>query len=313
MKIILVNGESRLQINEVISNIIKDNKNVTSFDLSIDSIEDIILEAGYFSLFDEEKYIVIRNANIFGSAKISEKDTELLLNYFKNPNTLTNIIFVCNEKLDNRKKITKVLKEQYEIKIIPVLKYFEIENKVSDYFKAKGYQIDKETVRYIVQNSLNQYDIVMMEIEKIMLYYEKPCTINKKDIENIISKSINTNNFALIDAIIDGNLEKSLSLWEDLKTMKVEPTVIISLLARDIRIMLQIKLLLNANKREYEILNELKLMDWQLEKYLKKAFPYKIKELEGWLVRLANLDLQIKTGKIDKFMAIDLLILDICN
>ena len=152
-----------------------------------------------------------------------------------------------------------------------------------------------------------------MEIEKIMLYYEKPCTINKKDIENIISKSINTNNFALIDAIIDGNLEKSLSLWEDLKTMKVEPTVIISLLARDIRIMLQIKLLLNANKREYEILNELKLMDWQLEKYLKKAFPYKIKELEGWLVRLANLDLQIKTGKIDKFMAIDLLILDICN
>lgn len=313
MKIILVNGESRLQINEVISNIIKDSKNVTSFDLSIDSIEDIILEAGYFSLFDEEKYIVIRNANIFGSAKISEKDTELLLNYFKNPNTLTNIIFVCNEKLDNRKKITKVLKEQYEIKIIPVLKYFEIENKVSDYFKAKGYQIDKETVRYIVQNSLNQYDIVMMEIEKIMLYYEKPCTINKKDIENIISKSINTNNFALIDAIIDGNLEKSLSLWEDLKTMKVEPTVIISLLARDIRIMLQIKLLLNANKREYEILNELKLMDWQLEKYLKKAFPYKIKELEGWLVRLANLDLQIKTGKIDKFMAIDLLILDICN
>ena len=196
MKIILVNGESRLQINEVISNIIKDSKNVTSFDLSIDSIEDIILEAGYFSLFDEEKYIVIRNANIFGSAKISEKDTELLLNYFKNPNTLTNIIFVCNEKLDNRKKITKVLKEQYEIKIIPVLKYFEIENKVSDYFKAKGYQIDKETVRYIVQNSLNQYDIVMMEIEKIMLYYEKPCTINKKDIENIISKSINTNNSA---------------------------------------------------------------------------------------------------------------------
>ena len=75
MKIILVNGESRLQINEVISNIIKDSKNVTSFDLSIDSIEDIILEAGYFSLFDEEKYIVIRNANIFGSAKISEKET----------------------------------------------------------------------------------------------------------------------------------------------------------------------------------------------------------------------------------------------
>jgi len=93
----------------------------------------------------------------------------------------------------------------------------------------------------------------------------------------------------------------------------VEPTVLLSLLARDIRIMLQIKNLLEQNKREYEILNELKLMDWQLEKYLKKAFPYKKKELEEWLVKLCRLDLKIKSGKLDKYYALELLILDICT
>ncbi len=313
MKIVLINGESRLLINEAINNIIKDNKNVTSFDMGINSIDDVLLEAGYFSMFEEEKFIIIRNANFFGSGKLNEKDTTSLLNYFNNPNSLSSLIFICNEKLDSRKKITKVLKEKYEIINIPTLKYYEIESRVEKYFQKENYKIDKDTIKYIVANSLNNYDLVMSEVEKIILYYNNPCYIKKSDVENIISKSINTNNFLFVDALIDGDLEKSLALLNDLKTMKVEPTILIALIARDIRIMLNIKKLLEQNKREYEILSELNLMDWQLEKYLKKAFPYKIKELEEWLVKLEDLDLKIKSGKLDKFYALELLILDICS
>ena len=313
MKIVLINGESRLLINEAINNMIKDNKNVTSFDMGINSIDDVLLEAGYFSMFEEEKFIIIRNANFFGSGKLNEKDTASLLNYFNNPNYLSSLIFICNEKLDSRKKITKALKEKYEIINIPTLKYYEIESRVEKYFQKENYKIDKDTIKYIVASNLNNYDLVMSEVEKIILYYNNPCYIKKSDVENIISKSINTNNFLFVDAIIDGDLEKSLTLLNDLKILKVEPTMLISLIGRDIRIMWQIKQMLNQNKREYEILNELHLMDWQLEKYLKKAFPYKIKELEEWLVKLTDLDLKIKTGKLDKYHALELFILDICT
>ncbi len=313
MKIVLINGESILLINEAINNIIKDNKNVTSFDMGINSMDDVLLEAGYFSMFLEEKFIIIRNANFFGTGKLNEKDTTSLLNYFNNPSSLSTLIFVCNEKLDSRKKITKVLKEKYEIINIPTLKYYEIESRVEKFFQKANYKIDKDTIKYIVANSLTNYDLVMGEVEKIILYYNNPCFIKKSDVENIISKSINTNNFLFVDALIDGDLEKSLTLLGDLKTMKVEPTILIALIARDIRIMLNIKKLLEQNKREYEILSELNLMDWQLEKYLKKAFPYKIKELEEWLVKLEDLDLKIKSGKLDKFYALELFILDICS
>ena len=313
MKIVLINGESILLINETINNMIKENKNITSFDMNNASIEDILLEAGYFSMFEEEKFIIVRNANFFGSGKLNEKDSESLIKYLENPNSLTSIIFICNEKLDARKKLTKLLKEKYEIISIPALKYYEVENRVVKYLQKLNYKIDQETVKYIVSNSLNNYDLVMNEVEKIILYYNEPCFIKRQDVENIISKSINTNNFLFVDALIDGDLEKSLALLNDLKTMKVEPTVLISLIARDIRIMLNIKILLEQNKREYEILNELKLMDWQLEKYLKKVFPYKKKELEEWLVKLTELDLKIKSGKLDKYYALELLILDICT
>lgn len=313
MKIVLIIGESILLINEKINEIVKDNKNVTSFDMNASTIEDVLLEAGYFSMFEEEKFIIVRNANFFGSGKLNEKETDSLLKYFENPNSLSNIIFICNEKIDSRKKITKAMKDKYEIITIPTLKYYEIENRVEKYLGKEGYKIDKDTVKYIVANSLNNYDLVMNEVEKIILYYNRPSYIKKSDVENIVSKSMNTNNFLFVDAIIDGDLEKSLALLKDLKTMKVEPTILISLIARDIRIMLNIKKLLEQNKREYEILNELKLMDWQLEKYLKKAFPYKIKELEEYLVKLTDLDLKIKSGKLDKYYALELFILDICS
>lgn len=313
MKINLINGESYLLINEKINEIIGTSSNVTTFNMLENSLDDVFVEAGYVSMFDEEKYIVVKNANFFGTEKLKESDSDALINYFEHPNQNSTLIFICNTKLDLRKKISKIVKEKYNLVVIPNLKYYEIENRVMDIFKKNNYKIDMETVKYIVKNALNNYDIIMNEVEKIMLFYNEPGYISLDDVKNLVSKSINTNNFLLVDAIVDGDLEKSLELLNDLKIMKVEPTILLSLIARDFRIMLQIKILLNEQKREYEIMNELGLQDWQLEKYLKKIFPFKVKELESILVKLSNIDLDIKTGKIDKYMALELFILDICE
>ena len=38
-----------------------------------------------------------------------------------------------------------------------------------------------DTIKYLVVNSLANYDIVMSELSKILLYYEKPCSIKMTD------------------------------------------------------------------------------------------------------------------------------------
>ena len=167
MKIYLIHGESYLLINEKINEIVKDSKNVTIFDLTISTLEDAILEAGYFSMFEEEKYIIVKNANFFGSEKLKDKESEMLLKYLEEPNANSTIIFISNSKPDSKKKITKIIKEKYSLITIPNLKYYEIENKVMDYFKKKNFKIDTETVKYIVANGLNNYDVVMSEVNKL--------------------------------------------------------------------------------------------------------------------------------------------------
>lgn len=313
MNIYLIASESFRQINEEISKIIKDSKNVTNFDLTIDTLEDVLVEAGYFSMFQEEKFIIVRNANFFGTGKIGDKDSEMLLNYFNAPNSLSVLIFICPEKLDSRKKITKLIKEKYKVIDIPPLKHYEIENKVLEYLKKAKYQIDEESAKFIVANSLNNYDIALGEADKIMLYYKTPSKILFKDVQMITSKQINTNNFLFVDAVVEGDLKKALDLYHDLTIMKVDPTVLISLLARDYRILLEIKTMQENNKNDYEIMNTLGLQNWQYDRYLKKIFPFKKIELENILVKLSNTDLEIKSGKKDKFVALELLILDICS
>lgn len=313
MKINLINGESFLLINEKISEIVGNSSNIATFDMLENTLEDVLIEAGYVSMFQESKFIIIKNANFFGTEKLKDSDAEVLLSYLEHPSDQAVLIFVCSSKLDLRKKITKLIKEKYNLIIIPSLKYYEIENRVSENFRKNNFKIDNDTVKYIVQNGLNNYDIVMSEVEKIKLFYNDPGYISFNDVQNLVSKSINTNNFLFVDAIVDRDLEKSLELLKDLKIMKVEPAILLSLIARDFRIMLQIKTLLELGKREYEIMTELGLQDWQLEKYLKKIFPYKVKELESVLIKLADIDLSIKTGKVEKYVALELFILDICE
>ncbi len=312
MNVYVISSESALLVNEYINNIVKDSKNIATFDLNMVSLDMAILEAGYISMFGETKYIIVKNANFFGSAKLNEKDMEILLNYLEQPNSLSTLIFVCNGPIDARKKITKIVKEKYKLEIIPNLKFYEIEKRIGDFLTKNGFKYAPQAVKYIVSNNLNNYDLAMNEAKKIILYYDEAGFISYEDVVKISAKTINSNNFSFVDAVVDNDLETSLSLFKDLKVMKVEPSVLVSLLARDFRIMLNLKTLQEQGKREYAMMNELGLQDWQLEKYLKKIFPYKIKELESIMLKLAKLDLDIKSGKIDRFMGLELFILDIC-
>lgn len=310
MKVYLINGESYLLINEKINEIVKSSKNVSVFDFNACLIEDIVIEASYVSMFQEMKYLIVKNANFFGSGKLKDADNEILLKILQNDNPNVTVIFVCYEKIDSRKKITKLVSDKITI---PILKFYEIEKIVQNKFSKNGFKIDSDTVKFIVQNGLNNYDIIMNEVDKIMLFYDEEANIKYQDVEKLLAKNLNSNNFLFVDAVVDNDLEKSLAFYNDLKTLKVEPTVLITLLARDFRIMLQMKELLLQGKREYEIMNSLGLVDWQLDKYLKKVFPYKKTELENIILKLSQLDFKIKSGNIDKNIGLELFILDICE
>ena len=82
------------------------------------------------------------------------------------------------------------------------------------------------------------------------------------------------------------------------------------MLAREYRNMLLMKEAASNSKNKNDILTTLNLQKWQQDKYLKNGSNYSKKALEKELVNLANIDLDIKTGHIDKYLALEMYLIN---
>lgn len=306
----LISSTSYRLIDEEISNIVKDATNISKFDLTFDDLNNILEEAAYFSLFDEKKYLIVRNAEMFTANKI-KIDEEALINYLENPNLNTIIIFTTLNKIDSRKKLTTLFKKNNEIISIKQLSAKEIYTKLEAKLKKEKYKVSVDSLYYIINNSLNNYDLAYNTLEKIKLYYSDEKDIKQSDIENLIPINIESNSFKFVDAVVNCEYKNASKILHDLYLNKVEPFSLINLLFREYKLLLQVKVLNRKKISKAEIMKSLNLQDWMLDKYLRNCFSYSEKELEHIINNLLNLDYKIKSGKIDKKLGLDLFILNV--
>ena len=291
------------EIKKIVSNI----DEIEYLDYQTSSIEEIVEEANYTSLFNDKKIIVIKNADFLGSKATLKTDT--LEKYLANPNPASTIIFTYSDKPDERKKIIKLVKATEHYIYIKPLTYKEVTDRIINNFKNHKYKIAYDDANYITNKCLNNYDLVMMELEKIYLYYNEPTTVKRNDLENIISKYMDDNNFKFVDAVIKNDYKLSIKMLNDFKIQKVEPIALLSLLVREYRLMLFSKDLYKKGFSNKKIGEELGLQDWQVDKLIKNSYAFTLTELEDKLIELTELDFNIKSGKMDKYLGLELFIL----
>ena len=286
----LIAGTSNYLINEEIKKIIGD-EDYTKIDYLDTTMDEIVVEASYNDLFGSKKNIIVKNANLF--MEKNETATKKLEKYLENPNPNTTLIFVC-EKVNERLKIVSIMKEKYHAIILKSMYANDAASKIMEEVKKMGYTISYEDARYIIDTSLNNFDIAMNNIAKICLYYNSPCKIKSEDVKELTSVSIEDNQFKFVDAVITGNYNQAFKILKDFKIQKIEPFILIYMLAREYR----------------NMLTTLNLQKWQQDKYLKNGSNYSKKALEKELVNIANIDLDIKTGKIDKYLALEMYLIN---
>ena len=312
MNVYLISIESYHLIDLEVKKIIKDNQ-VIKYNLNKFNIKEVIEEANYFSLTGEQKYIVVYNADFFGSDKIDEKNSEIILNYLKNPNLTTTIIFTTQKQIDSRKKIVKEIKDNYKLIYNAKMDKRALTETILKYVHENEFEIDYNSINYIINNSYNNLDIMFNELDKIFIYYNFPCTIKLKDITKILGEELDNNNFHFVNAVIEKDLKKSIKIYNSLRIYKVEPTSLIILLAREYRLMYYVLKMCQNQISLREISNNLNLADWQIDKLYNNAIHYKEKELLKNLVDLCNLDKNIKKGIWDKNTAIYNFLLEACT
>lgn len=311
--IYLLYGSESFLVNKEINKILEENKidkiNINTYDLNNDLLTTIIEDAETISLFSDNKAIIIYNSYIFSGKKNTiEQNIDILEQYLNNHNPNTVLIFVLlADKLDERKKIVKIIKQKHVAKLLN--NNFNINTIVKDMFL--NYNISNETINLLIDRVGKNLSILDQEINKIMIYKDTDLKITNEDIINLTTKNIEADIFGLVEAIIKKNKKKALDIYNELLKNNEEPIKIIITLANQFRIIYQTKEMYKKGYTEHDIATTLAIHPYRIKLALNSSREYDSKLLLKYLNELSNLDIGIKTGTINKEIGLELFIINL--
>lgn len=284
---------------------------ISRYDLINTNIEKIIEDCEMNSMFTDKKVIIVNNSYIFtGQSKKGqiEQNLEALEKYINNPNIDTLLIFISDsEKLDERKKIVKLIKQK------GIVKEFNTTTNINSIVKSffNDYKISDSSITKLINRVGNNLPLLEEEAEKLKLYKDDIKEINDEDILKITNKNVDLDIFKLIDNIIMKNKKVAIETYNEMIKYGEEPIKILIMIASQIRLMYQTKLLYKKGYTEKDSASLLGIHPYRVKLATEKGRKYTESDLLMYLDNLADLDSKIKQSNVDKKMAIELFILKI--
>ena len=129
--------------------------------------------------------------------------------------------------------------------------------------------------------------------------YKQDKIITEQDIIDLASPNNNTDIFELINYIVKKDKENALEIYSSLLKQNEEPIKIIVTLANQFRLIFQAKELYKKGNREDTISEILGIHPYRIKLALEKSKNFSNKILLEYLLKLAELDKNIKLGKIN--------------
>ena len=269
--------------------------NIIRYDALECDFEDVLNEVNYIDLFNEKKLVIVSN---FSFKSLNENDEKLLIKYIDNMGENVIIIRCIDESLDERKTLTKSLKAKCKVENVKKLDYKDLHQYVNDMFVDAGIYVDYNKVKKILDYCEYDVDYTISEVEKLIIYKSGENELTDKDIEEVISKNNEKEMYNFIESIIKKDIKESLNSYKILKSCKIEDLVIIEMLARQFRLLGQIKHLRNTMD-VYNIAKELQTKDFIISKMIPYVDNYCDEEILDALYKLSDCDIDIKVNGKD--------------
>lgn len=302
----LLEGEDTFSLELERERIIKEENNISFYDLEEMSLSNALEDIDTYGLFSTQKTIIIRNIQ---NQKYEEqaKDWDHLFSYLDEPNPDYTIIL---EGL-NFLKTSKIYKELKKRCI-----HKECKENPNQYIKNrfKDYKIDYKTQNTLLEFCQNDMTKLKQECDKLMLYKINEKEILLQDVEDLVipkQKDSKDLIFAFTRSIAEKEKEKALREYQELKSYQLEAYSIIGLLASQMRILYQVKLLEKDHSISdiKEILNE--KSEYRIQKTKELTKFYSEKEILNTMIELGNMDLKMKSTDVDPDSLMELFLMNL--
>jgi DNA polymerase-3 subunit delta len=176
--------------------------------------------------------------------------------------------------------------------------------------RDKGGTISREAVLVLAALIGNDLRLLDQEIEKLLVYADGR-EIELEDVQALVSRARETSIFDLVDCVGRRETDRALRLLHRMLDDGAHPLYLLTMLARQVRILIQLKELQAQGLARQEMANRLKLHPYVVEKGSAQARNFEMAELEAAHERLVETDFAIKTGAMEDVLALDTLVVEL--
>ena len=178
---------------------------------------------------------------------------------------------------------------------------------VAKLFSNRQVQISRDGLNLFINKVGQDLSLAINEAEKLATF---STNITADDVKMLVSTPLENNVFALTNALVEKDYKKALKTFKDLKIQSHEPIALIAIIASQMRFMYQVLYLSLQKLSEKQIAEELSANPYRVSLTLKNVRKVDEQTLLGVNKQLAQLDLDIKSGIIDRFQGFELFVVN---
>lgn len=285
--------------NGIINN--SDTMNYSYFEgKSIDSSK-IKAIAETMPFFSERRLIILENSNWFKSQSYFEDYLKQL------PNT-THIVFVESE-IDKRSRLFKTIKEIGYISEMNTMDERNLKLFAASLFQKEKKLITEKGLSLFLETVGTDMNMIINEVEKLICYTLGKDVVSEEDIYLVCTELITNKIFLMIDAIAQKNQQKALQLYYDLIVLREKPLSILFLINRHFHILYQVKELSSLERDNKSISNKVSIPPFAVSKYISQLKGFTMEQIKEMMEYGITIEENIKTGRIDEKMGVELMII----
>lgn len=220
----------------------------------------------------------------------------------------TTDLIIYEPKLDKRISYYKTLKKATDFREYGDLDAQQLSQWAVAYATDQEATLRPADARFLIDRIGTNQQLLRNELDKLISYNS---VISRDTIELLTERLPQSTIFELLDAAFSGNEQRAFSLYQEQRSLKVEPQAIIALIAWQLHILTVIKA---ADTRSVDqIAKEARLNPFVIRKSQGLVRHTTLQQLKQWIADLLGLDMQLKRTAIDADEALQLYLLKLAN
>lgn len=266
------------------------------------SVKELIDVSETLPFFNERRLILVENSGFFSSSQ------EELAGYLKEKPETTCFLFV-EKDVDKRNKLFKTVSALGYAANMTAPDERTLIRWISGILKKEQRFMREDAMRHFLERIDTDMENIRRELDKLVVYTDGAQEITVGDIDEVCTVYTESQVFDMVRSVAEKQQSKALELYYDLIAQKEAPMRILYWITRQFNQLYQIKDLQSKGYPDHVIAERMGVRDFVVRKNKTLCQRFSLEELRKSIQICVEREEDVKTGRLNDRMAVELLII----